>query len=286
MKLLQTAPKDFLGTAAQPQDLPAFKSSIEDFVWINWRGLWTLFAKEVHRFTKIWGQTLISPLIMTLLFYAVFALGLGNHPMPSGTGSLLTFIVPGLVMMAVAQNAFMNTSVSLVLSKLQGNIVDVLMPPLSPFELTLGYLAGGLARGMLVGIVSLGVLALFEPMSVYNVWIALYFAGMGSLMLAGIGLITGILGNRFDHLGTVQNIVILPATFLSGTFYSISQLPEKWRIFCQLNPFYYMIDGFRYGLTGQTDIPLLGGMALLLCVNLALFNVAYWLFAQGTGLKQ
>ncbi|NCC03241.1 MAG: multidrug ABC transporter permease [Proteobacteria bacterium] len=286
MKFLQTVPKDFPGTAAQPHAPATFNATIEDFLWLNWRGLWTLFAKEVRRFTKIWGQTLISPLIMTLLFYAVFALGFGKHPMPTGQGSLLTFIVPGLVMMAVAQNAFMNTSVSLVLSKLQGNIVDILMPPLSPFELTAGYLAGGLARGLLVGAVSLGVLALIEPLPVFNVWIALYFAVMGSLMLAAIGLITGILGNRFDHLGAVQNLVIMPATFLSGTFYSISQLPDKWRIFCQLNPFYYMIDGFRYGLTGQTDIPLWGGMALLLCVNLALFNVAYWLFAQGAGLKQ
>lgn len=251
---------------------------------VNWRGLWTLTAKEVHRFLKIPGQTLLSPLVMTLLFYAVFAMGMqGNHQIASIP--FLRFIVPGLIMMAMAQSAFMNTAASLILSKIQGNIVDVLMPPLSPFELTLGYALSGLIRGLVVGALTLSVLSLISPILVHSVPVILYFATMGSLMLSLIGVITGVWGDKFDHMGTVQNFLIMPATFLSGTFYSVSGLPEKWHFVCFLNPFFYMIDGFRYGFIGYVDGQLWGGMAILLFLNMVLFNAAYWMFARGTRLK-
>lgn len=251
---------------------------------VNWRGLWTLTAKEIHRFLKISGQTLLSPLVMTLLFYAVFAMGMeSGHKIANVP--FLHFIVPGLIMMSMAQSAFMNTATSLILSKLQGNIVDILMPPLSPFELTLGYAVSGLVRGLLVGLITFGVLFLLAPLPIHNVWVVLYFAVMGSLMLSLIGVVTGIWGNKFDHMGAIQNILIMPATFLSGTFFSIKNLPEQWHFACLLNPFFYMIDGFRYGFIGASDGPLWGGMALLLFINMILFNVAYWMFARGTRLK-
>jgi len=257
---------------------------VRTFGAVNWRGMFTLTAKEIHRFLKIFAQTVASPLVMTLLFYAVFAMGIGGSRQISGV-SFLAFIVPGLVMMSMAQSAFVNTASSLILSKLQNNLVDVLMPPLSAFELTFGYSVAGLVRGLLVGAVSLAVLSLLTPMSFHSVGIIIYFAVMGSMMLSLIGLITGIWGDKFDHLGGIQNFIIMPATFLSGTFFTLSSLPEKWRFVCLVNPFFYMIDGFRYGFIGVAEGPLWGGMAILLLVNMVLFNVAYWMFARGTGLK-
>lgn len=251
----------------------------------NGRGLWALTLKEIQRFLKIWLQTIISPLVMTLLFYAVFAVAMGGAARKIGDVPFLQFLIPGLVMMSMAQAAFMSPSVSLILSKLQGNIVDVLMAPLSPLELTIAYALSGLARGLIVGAVSLIALSFLAPLSIHNGWFIFYYAVMGSLMMSLIGLITGVWGRDFDHLGAVQNFIIMPATFLSGSFFSIQDLPPLWMKICFFNPFFFMIDGFRCGFTGHTDGGLLGGMALLLCVNMALSHVAYWMFARGTNLK-
>lgn len=257
---------------------------VRAFVSVNWLGFWTLTLKEIRRFIKIWEQTLVSPLVTTLLFYAVFAVGVGNERLVNNV-PFLTFVIPGLVMMVMAQSAFNNGSVSLVLSKIQGNIVDIMMPPLSPMEVALAYVIGGVVRGAIVGVLSIGALAFFIDMHFVSPLHMIYFAVMGSLMLSLVGVITGLLGTRFDHIGAIQNFIVLPATFLSGTFYTVSQLPEKWQIICYLNPFYYMIDGFRFGLIGAADTPIIGGMALLLCVNLVLLHVTYWLFARGTCLR-
>lgn len=258
--------------------------SVREFKGVNWRGVWTLTIKEIHRFLKIWEQTLISPLVMTLLFYAVFAVGIGNERLV-GSVPFLTFVIPGLVMMVAAQNAFANGAVSLVLSKLQGNIVDIMMPPLSPMEVAAAYIIGGVVRGVVVAVISIAALVLFTPIHFASPLHIVYFGIMGSLMLSLIGIITGLCGERFDHIGAIQNFIIMPATFLSGTFFTVSQLPAKWQIVCSLNPFYYMIDGFRYGFIGASDSPILGGMALLLCVNLVLLHIVYWLFARGTCLR-
>jgi len=251
---------------------------------INWMGLWTLTIKEIYRFVKIWEQTIISPLIMILLFYAVFSIGIGNDRL-IGSIPFLSFVVPGLIMMVIAQNAFSNGSVSLVLSKLQGNVVDFMMAPLSSLEVTIAYVLSGVVRGIVVGCLSVAVLSIFTPIHFVYPFFVIYFGIMGSLMLSSIGVITGLCGSRFDHIGAIQNFIIMPATFLSGTFFSVSQLPEKWKIVSFLNPFYYMIDGFRYGFLGVSDIPVFSSMALLFCVNLVLLYIVYWLFAKGSGLK-
>lgn len=250
----------------------------------NGRGLWTLTAKEIRRFLKIWIQTILSPLIMTVLFYAVFAVAPHGARTISGM-PFLTFLIPGLVMMSMAQAAFINGSASLILSKLQGNIVDLLMAPLSPMELTIGYAVAGVARGLIVGGVSLATMAFLSPLHVPEPGAVLYFAFMGTLMLSLIGLITGIWGQDFDHMGAVLNFIVMPATFLSGTFFSISNLPPEWSWACTFNPFFYMIDGFRYGFTGRSESGILGGMAILLFMNMALFNAAYWMFARSARLR-
>ncbi len=251
----------------------------------NWRGLWTLTLKEVKRFLKIGGQTVVSPIVMVALFFAVFSMATGDSARIVGGVPFLHFLIPGLLMMTMAQAAFMNTSASLILSKLQNNIVDLLMAPLSPFELTTGYAMGGLARGLVVGAACFGVLFLFAPVGIAHFWAVFYYAAMGSLMLSLIGLVTGIWGSDFDHMGAVQNFIVMPATFLSGTFFSVSQLPEGWLWVIVYNPFFYMIDGFRYGFTGQAEGDILGGAAILLFVNMLLFHVAYWMFARSSHLR-
>lgn len=251
----------------------------------NGRGLWTLTVKEVMRFIKIWPQTILSPLIMTFLFYAVFAVGLGGGARTIHDIPFLSFMISGLIMMAMAQSAFMTPSSSMIISKLQGNIVDILMPPLSALELTLAYTISGVVRGVLVGALGLGAFMLVVQVSVHSIGFMIFFAVAGSLMLALMGLLTGILGDKFDHLGAAQNFFIMPATFLSGTFFSASQLPPAWRGVLYGNPFFYMIDGFRYAFTGTSEALLLASVGMLTIISLVLFTVAYWLFAHGTRLK-
>lgn len=252
---------------------------------INWRGMWTLIIKEVSRFLKVPIQTIASPLLMMVLFYAVFSVSMGAVALPIKDTPFLVFLVPGLVIMSMAQSAYVNTSSSMILSKIQGNMVDVLMPPLSPFELTVGYTIGGMMRGLVVGSVALGVMYGIRPFVFFDSLYVLYFAVMGSLMLSLIGLITGIWGEKFDHLMAIQNFIVMPATFLSGSFFSIYALPEKWQLACTLNPFFYMIDGFRYGFTGYADASVYTGIAYLLIINMVLFNIAFWMFGSSRKLR-
>lgn len=252
---------------------------------VNWIGLWVLTRKETERFVKVYAQTLLAPIISTLLFYAVFSLALGGGQRMIGDVPYMMFLAPGLVMMSMAQNAFANTSSSLVISKVQGNIVDVLMPPLSAMELTCGYIFGGIARGFTLGVVSVATLAIFTDVTFQHPFYILFHALLGSMMLAQLGLIGGIWSDKFDHLAAVQNFIVMPATFLSGTFYTTDRLSVFWRFLCHINPFFYMIDGFRYGFIGQSDGTLGFGLFYLVAVNVALFIVAYKLIATGYKLK-
>lgn len=252
---------------------------------VNLLGLWTLTRREIARFVEVYPQTITAPLVTTLLFYAVFALALGGAERTILGLPYMAYLAPGLVMMSMAQNAFANSSTSLVLSKVQGNIVDLLMAPLSPLEMTLGYTLGSVARGVSVGVVTLAVLWLFAPLRLADPASILIFGILGSMMLGLMGLITGIWSEKFDHMATAQNFIVMPATFLSGTFYAVQQLPENWRFLCHLNPFYYMIDGFRYGLTGIAEASPALGALVLLASNLALFFVAWNMFRSGTRLK-
>lgn len=252
---------------------------------MNWLGLKTLIGKEIGRFMKVHAQTIGAPVITTLLYYLVFSIALGGENRMIENISYMAFLAPGLVMMSMTQNAFANTSSSLVIAKVQGNIVDVLMPPLSPLELTLGYTIGGIARGLLVGVVSVVVLALLLDLSFAHPFYAIYHTIMGCMMLALLGILGGIWSDKFDHLAAVQNFIIMPATFLSGTFYAAHQLPPAWQIVAHANPFFYMVDGFRYGLTGYTDGTLGIGLVVLAAINLLLIALVYHLFKIGYKLK-
>jgi ABC-2 type transport system permease protein len=252
---------------------------------INGRGLWTLYVKEVRRFMNVFSQTLLAPMVTTLLFLAVFALALGGAGRQAGGVDYILFLAPGLIMMSMVQNAFANTSSSILIAKVQGNIVDLLMPPLSPAELVIGIAGGGVTRGVVVGsVVALGM-SMFVPLSIHNIGFIAWHAVNASLMLALLGLIGGIWAEKFDHMAAVTNFIITPFSFLSGTFYSIERLPENVRFIAHLNPFFYMIDGFRYGFIGHADGSLAAGFFLMLAVNIVLGFVAHRMIATGYRLK-
>ena len=252
---------------------------------VNWIGVWTLYRKEVRRFIKVYMQTMVAPVATTLLFFTVFALALGGVVRMVGDVPFLHFLAPGLIIMTMAQNAFANTSSSVVISKVQGNIVDVLMPPLSPLELASAYVMAGVTRGVFVGAVTAAAIMIVVPITIQHPAFALLHGVLGSMMLALLGAIGGIWSEKFDHIAAVTNFVVTPLTFLSGTFYTIDRLPEGWRFAAHLNPFFYMIDGFRYGFIGQSDGTLGLGLAVMIGTNAILWAICLRMLATGYKLK-
>ena len=256
-----------------------------DIGTVNWIGLWTLYQREVYRFLKVYTQTIAAPVVTTLLFYAVFALALGGVVRMAGSVPFLVFLGPGLIVMAMAQNAFANTSSSMVISKVQGNIVDVLMPPLSPLEMAVAYVGGGVTRGMFVGVVTGAAIWIFVPLGIHSPAYILFHGLMASMMLAQLGMIGGIWSEKFDHIAAFTNFVVTPLTFLSGTFYSVDRLPPTFWWLAHFNPFFYMIDGFRYGFIGQSDGTLAVGIAVMLGINAALAALLLRMLSSGYKLK-
>ena len=254
---------------------------------MNWLGLYTLYARESRRFMKVWTQTLAAPAVTTILFMVIFSLALGGNGRMIADMPYARFLAPGLIVMAMLQNAFANTSSSILISKVQGNIVDTLMPPLSASELTIGFVLGGVTRGILVGF-SVGLAFVLMPgveMTVVHAWPIIYFAFAASIMLSLIGVLTGVWAEKFDHSAAITNFVIAPLSLLSGTFYSIERLSEGWQVFSSMNPFFYMIDGFRYGFIDRADSDLTVGVLYTLAINIVLTVAVYMVFKKGYRLK-
>ena len=253
---------------------------------VNWRGTWELYLKEVRRFVKVYMQTIMAPIVTTLIFLSIFALALGRDVQQHVPGvSFMEFLAPGLIMMSMIQNAFANTSSSVIISKVQGNIVDVLMPPLSPGEILAAYSLGGMSRGIVVGLAVLIAMTFFVTIHIHNVGYILFHAVGASLMLSLVGIIAGIWADKFDHMATVTNFIVTPLSFLSGTFYSIDRLPENFQLFAHVNPFFYMIDGFRYGFIGHDDALPVTGLLVVGLTNAALLALAYGMLRSGYKLK-
>ncbi len=269
------------GSGAGPGQGPVARR----FGAVNWLGFWTLYSKEVRRFVKVWTQTLLAPVMTSLLFLAVFTLALGRTMEVVPGVSFAQFLAPGLVMMSMVQQAFANSSSSIVISKVQGNIVDVLMPPISAAELTAAYVGGGATRGMMVGVLTTLALAIFVPTGIHNFAFILFHGVMASVMLSLLGVIGGIWSEKFDHIAFFTNFVITPLAFLSGTFYSITRLPDAWQTAAHFNPFFYMIDGFRYGFIGHADGSLTLGLAVITGANIALVALAHWMIRSGYKLR-
>ena len=276
-----------------PQTLPSGRGSRgfgeRRFGAVNWLGLWTLFAKEVRRFLKVSFQTIVAPLISTLLFLLVFIQAMGGRAAVNGV-PYVEFLAPGLIMMAILTNAFANSSSSIIIGKVQGSIVDVLMPPLSASELLTAFVAGAACRGLLVAVVTALTSAAFmafagTPMHVASLGGIVFFATMGAVMFGLLGVVGGIWADKFDQLAAFTNFVITPLTFLSGTFYAIRSLPEPFLTFSHFNPVFYLIDGFRSGFTGVAEAsPGLGALATM-AINLALGVLCYALLKRGYKLK-
>ncbi len=260
-------------------------SNNKKIVGINKIGLITLVRREVFRFINVYTQTIIAPMVTTLIFYTVFALAFGGAGRMINGVSFMAFLAPGLIIMTMVQNSFANTSSSLVISKVQGNIVDVLMPPLSAMEIFIGYAAGAVLRGVIVGICTTSLLFIFAPIEIYSMFYIIIFAFLGTLMLGSLGIVAGIWSDRFDHIAAVTNFVVMPMTFLSGTFYNIAVLPEFWQKLAHFNPFFYLIDGFRYGFIGQSDSNVLLGVLVLSLCNIFLVSLSYFMIKTGYKIK-
>ncbi len=241
--------------------------------------------REVRRFMKVYAQTVMAPVVTTLLFLAVFTLALGQYRPDVHGVPFAEFLAPGLVMMAIAQNSFANTSSSLMIAKVQGNIVDTLMPPFTPTELVLGIAMGGVTRGVLVGFAVAVVMMPFAGLHIDHIGLIIYHAIMASLMLALIGMMGGIWADKFDHMAAITNFVITPLAFLSGTFYSIDRLPELGQIIAHFNPFFYMIDGFRSGFIGHSDSEPIIGIVVLATINVILWLCCVRMIKSGYKLK-
>lgn len=261
---------------------PAFAASdmgARRFGRVNWLGCRTLARREIMRFMAVWQQTVLAPLITAGLFLTVFSLAFGRARADVMGVPFLAFLAPGILMMTVIQNAFANTSSSIGIAKMQGNIVDTLMPPLSAGEILTGYLAGALARSGLVAVVIGAAMALVLGRMPANLaWVAV-FVVLGAAILGGLGMIAGIVAEKFDQMAAITNFVITPLSFLSGTFYSAEVLPPLFRALTHLNPVFYLIDGARYGFIGQSDSSPWLGLAVCLPVALAV-NALVWLWLK------
>lgn len=252
---------------------------------VNWIGVYTLTKREIWRFTKVWNQTILAPVVTTMLFLAVLTLAMGaGHRIVDGL-PFNRFIAPGLVMMAVVQNAYANTSSSLMLAKFQGVIIDLLMPPFKGWEVAFSLVAGGLARGLSVGIAVMIAVYAVVPFSLEHAGIAIYYLVTASTLLAILGVLSGMWATSFEHVAAATNYIITPLAFLSGTFYSIKALPEFWYHVCHFNPFFYMIDGFRYAMIGHADGSIAVGMTVMLLSNLFFGWLAQHLFSRGYRMK-
>ena len=252
---------------------------------LNWVGLYTLIKREVDRFVSVYLQTIVAPVITTLLFYAIFALAFGGIARHVGDIPFLEFLAPGLIMMTMVQNAFANTSSSIVISKVQGNIVDILLPPLSDLEIYIGFIVGAVIRGLMIGLCTSIVVSFFVELHITSIGLICAYALLGTMMLGSLGLAAGIWSEKFDHIAAVTNFIVTPLTFLSGTFYSMDSLPEFWQWLAFYNPFFYMIDGFRAGFIGQSDADPLLGLGVLAAINMVLAYVTFWMLKTGYKIK-
>jgi len=248
-------------------------------------GFPTLLYKEVLRFWKVSFQTVAAPVLSALLYLVVFAHALASHVQAFPGVSYREFLVPGLAMMAMLQNAFANSSSSLIQSKVTGNIVFILLPPLAPGEIFLAYLLAAMVRALVVGLGVFAATLWLVPVPVAHPLWALAFALVGSGLLAALGIVAGIWADKFDQLAAFQNFIVMPLTFLAGVFYSIHSLPEFWRAVSALNPFFYAIDGFRYGFFGQSDVAPWQSLAIASAAFAALSSFTLLLLRRGYKLR-
>jgi ABC-2 type transport system permease protein len=262
-----------------------YKIGSRRFGLINWVGAWTLYKKEVLRFLIVWIQTIFSPLISSLLFLLVLSLAIGADRGDILGVPFITFLAPGLISMQVIQQSFSHSSSSFMIGKIQGNILDLLYAPLSATEVTISIALAAVTRSVMLAIVSIIAFKLIIDIEISNYFLLIVFTLLSSFILGNIGIIAGLWAEKFDHMATVTNFVIVPLSFLSGTFYSIERLPEFLQMISKVNPFFYMIDGFRYSFIGKADGSVFVGLVYLSVLSFVSWFVSYLLYKKGYKIK-
>ncbi|MEC7136790.1 MAG: ABC transporter permease [Pseudomonadota bacterium] len=262
-----------------------YKIGKRRFGLINWIGAWTLYKKEVLRFLIVWIQTIFSPLISSLLFLLVLSLAIGPERGEVLGVPFITFLAPGLISMQVIQQSFSHSSSSFMIGKIQGNIVDILYAPLSPAEVTISISLAAVTRSILIALVTIITFKFIINLQITNYFLLIVFTLLSSFILGNIGIIAGLWAEKFDHMATVTNFVIVPLSFLSGTFYSIERLPDFLQMISKVNPFFYMIDGFRYSFIGSADGSIKIGVLYLTILSFVSWFVTYLLYKKGYKIK-
>jgi len=258
---------------------------VKKFGFINWIGFKSLWLKECNRFIVVWQQTLLSPLVSSLLFLSVLTLALGNNRGVVLGYSFINFLAPGLIAMSILTQSFSHSVSSLMIGKIQGNIVDMLYAPLSALEVSMAIILAALTRSFLIAIISIAVFSLIVDITIYNIFYIFVFGFLGAFILGSLGFITGLWAEKFDHTATVTNFIITPLSFLSGVFYSIDKLPELFQKISYINPFFYMIDGFRYGFLGKADGSITVGLTYLIILSIVMWYIAFFLYKKGYKIK-
>ena len=262
-----------------------YKIYEKKFGYVNWIGFWTLYKKEVLRFVKVLIQTVISPILTSLLFLLVLSLAIGNDRGEVLGFSFIDFLAPGLIAMQIIQQGFSHSSSSIMISKIQGNIVDILYAPLTAGEITLAINLAACTRSIMIAVVSIVVFYFIVDLEFHSFFYIFISTFLGAFILSSIGIIIGLWAEKFDHMASVTNFIIIPLSFLSGTFYSIDNLPGFLQTISKCNPFFYMIDGFRYSFLEKSDGSIFVGSTYLIVLAILLWFTSYLLYKKGYKIK-
>ena len=262
-----------------------YQIGVRRFGLVNWIGFYSLYVKEVSRFLIVWAQTLLSPLVSSLLFLSVLTLALGNDRGNVLGYSFISFLAPGLIVMSIVQQSFSHSVSSLMIGKIQGNIIDTLLAPLSAIEVTLAIIFAAVTRGLVILIISIVVFSLIVEIHIYSIFYIFIGAFLGTFILGALGFITGLWAEKFDHTATITNFIITPLSFLSGVFYSIERLPDFFQSISKINPFFYIIDICRFGFLGTSDGSIGIGLVYLTILSIIVWLISYYLYKIGYKIK-
>ena len=262
-----------------------YEIGVRRFGLVNWIGIYSLYVKEVSRFLIVWAQTLLSPLVSSLLFLSVLTLALGSDRGNVLGYSFISFLAPGLIVMSIVQQSFSHSVSSLMIGKIQGNIIDTLLAPLSAIEVTLAIIFAAVTRGLVILIISIVVFSLIVEIHIYSIFYIFIGAFLGTFILGSLGFITGLWAEKFDHTATITNFIITPLSFLSGVFYSIERLPDFFQSISKINPFFYIIDICRFGFLGVSDGSIGIGLVYLTILSIIVWLISYYLYKIGYKIK-
>ncbi len=262
-----------------------YQIGVRRFGLVNWIGIYSLYVIEVSRFLIVWAQTLLSPLVSSLLFLSVLTLALGNDRGDVLGYSFISFLAPGLIVMSIVQQSFSHSVSSLMIGKIQGNIIDTLLAPLSAIEVTLAIIFAAVTRGLVILIISIVVFSLIVEIHIYSIFYIFIGAFLGTFILGALGFITGLWAEKFDHTATITNFIITPLSFLSGVFYSIERLPDFFQSISKINPFFYIIDICRFGFLGVSDGSIGIGLVYLTILSIIVWLISYYLYKIGYKIK-